>query len=108
MWTLTNTFHVGAVIDSVGRLLATAEFPATSRGYRQLLAWMRGHGELAHFRQVPFGRYYGLVDATPLFLVLLQAYTEATGDRATAVRLEAHARAGLGHSALTRSGAPQA
>ena len=38
--------HVAAVIDSVGRLLATAEFATTSRGYRQLLAWMRGHGEL--------------------------------------------------------------
>lgn len=53
------------------------------------------HGELAHFRQVPYGRYYGSVDATPLFLVLLQAYTEATGDRSTAVRLEAHARAAV-------------
>ncbi|NED88595.1 aminotransferase, partial [Streptomyces sp. SID11233] len=31
------------------------------------------HGELAHFRQVPYGRYYGSVDATPLFLALLGA-----------------------------------
>jgi transposase len=38
--------HVAAVIDSVGRLLATAEFATTSRGYRDLLAWMRDHGEL--------------------------------------------------------------
>ncbi len=38
------------------------------------------HGELAHFGQVPYGRYYGSVDATPLFLVLLGAYTEHTGD----------------------------
>jgi hypothetical protein len=38
--------HVAAVIDSVGRLLATAEFTTTSSGYRQLLAWMRSHGEL--------------------------------------------------------------
>ncbi|MCO4698230.1 aminotransferase [Streptomyces sp. RO-S4] len=50
------------------------------------------HGELAHFRQVPYGRYYGTVDATPLFLVLLHAHHETTGDRATAVRLEEHAR----------------
>ncbi|MFJ4468073.1 glycogen debranching N-terminal domain-containing protein [Streptomyces sp. NPDC089424] len=50
------------------------------------------HGELAHFRQIPYGRYYGAVDATPLFLVLLHAHHEATGDRALAVRLEQHAR----------------
>ncbi|MFD5571206.1 amylo-alpha-1,6-glucosidase [Streptomyces cadmiisoli] len=49
-------------------------------------------GELAHFRQVPYGRYYGTVDATPLFLVLLHAHYEATGDRSLAVRLEQHAR----------------
>ncbi|MFJ9002621.1 glycogen debranching N-terminal domain-containing protein [Streptomyces sp. NPDC102359] len=50
------------------------------------------HGELAHFRQVPYGRYYGAVDATPLFLVLLHAHHETTGDAALAKRLEAHAR----------------
>lgn len=50
------------------------------------------HGELAHFRQIPYGRYYGAVDATPLFLVLLHAHYETTGDRAVAVRLEQHAR----------------
>jgi len=38
--------HVAAVIDSIGRLLDTAEFATTTRGYRQLLAWMRTHGEL--------------------------------------------------------------
>ncbi|MFI9613463.1 glycogen debranching N-terminal domain-containing protein [Streptomyces sp. NPDC052023] len=50
------------------------------------------HGELAHFRQVPYGRYYGAVDATPLFLVLLHAHYETTGERSLAVRLEQHAR----------------
>ena len=38
--------HVAAVIDDVGRILATAEFPATRHGYRRLLAWLRGFGEL--------------------------------------------------------------
>ncbi|MEU6989411.1 glycogen debranching N-terminal domain-containing protein [Streptomyces sp. NPDC046465] len=65
-------------------------------------------GELAHFGQVPFGRYYGSVDATPLFLVLLGAYTEQTGDPAAARRLEAHARAAVGwmldHGGLTSRG----
>ncbi|PKW04968.1 Glycogen debranching enzyme (alpha-1,6-glucosidase) [Streptomyces sp. 1222.5] len=50
------------------------------------------HGELAHFRQIPYGRYYGAVDATPLFLVLLHAHHETTGDKTVAVRLEQHAR----------------
>ncbi|WP_431987607.1 amylo-alpha-1,6-glucosidase [Streptomyces parvulus] len=50
------------------------------------------HGELAHFRQVPYGRYYGAVDATPLFLVLLHAHHQTTGDRILARRLEQHAR----------------
>ncbi|MFF3438719.1 glycogen debranching N-terminal domain-containing protein [Streptosporangium sp. NPDC002721] len=53
------------------------------------------HGELAHFRQVPYGRYYGSVDATPLFLVLLEAHATATGDPGTARRLEPHARAAV-------------
>ncbi|MGQ5655164.1 amylo-alpha-1,6-glucosidase [Streptomyces sp. EKR5.2] len=50
------------------------------------------HGELAHFRQIPYGRYYGAVDATPLFLVLLHAHYETTGDSSLATRLEDHAR----------------
>lgn len=66
------------------------------------------HGELAHFGQVPYGRYYGSVDATPLFLVLLGAYTERTGDTAPARRLEPHARAAVGwmldHGGLTSRG----
>ncbi|GHE83791.1 amylo-alpha-1,6-glucosidase [Streptomyces fumanus] len=66
------------------------------------------HGELAHFGQVPYGRYYGSVDATPLFLVLLGAYVEHTGDTAAARRLEAPARAAvtwmLDHGGLTSRG----
>ncbi|MDX3453242.1 glycogen debranching N-terminal domain-containing protein [Streptomyces sp. ME02-8801-2C] len=66
------------------------------------------HGELAHFGQVPYGRYYGSVDATPLFLVLLGAYVEQTGDAALARRLEANARAAIGwmldHGGLTSRG----
>jgi transposase len=38
--------HHAAVIDSVGRHLADREFPATVRGYRDLLEWMRSHGAL--------------------------------------------------------------
>lgn len=38
--------HVAAVIDHIGRILGTGSFPATTAGYRQLLAWMRRYGEL--------------------------------------------------------------
>jgi glycogen debranching enzyme len=38
------------------------------------------HGEMAILREVPFGRYYGAVDTTPLFLVLAGEYLHATGD----------------------------
>ncbi|GAA3304573.1 hypothetical protein GCM10020295_56040 [Streptomyces cinereospinus] len=66
------------------------------------------HGELAHFGQVPYGRYYGSVDATPLFLVLLGAYVEQTADTGLARRLEPHARAAVGwmldHGGLTSRG----
>jgi glycogen debranching enzyme len=37
-------------------------------------------GEMARTGEVPFRRYYGSVDATPLFLVLAAAYFERTGD----------------------------
>jgi glycogen debranching enzyme len=38
-------------------------------------------GEMAALGEVPFGRYYGSVDATPLFVILAGAYYERTGDR---------------------------
>jgi glycogen debranching enzyme len=53
-------------------------------------------GELAHFRDVPHACYYGSVDATPLFLVLLEEYVRWTGDTALARELEPNARAALG------------
>ena len=36
--------------------------------------------EMARTREIPFGRYYGSVDATPLFIVLAAAYLRRTGD----------------------------
>lgn len=38
--------HVAAVIDHIGRILATESFSASPKGYQRLLAWMRSHGEL--------------------------------------------------------------
>jgi glycogen debranching enzyme len=39
-------------------------------------------GEMAALGEIPFGRYYGSVDSTPLFIVLAGAYLERTGDQA--------------------------
>lgn len=39
-------------------------------------------GEMAAVNELPFGRYYGGVDTTPLFLMLAGAYEERTADRA--------------------------
>ena len=39
-------------------------------------------GEMAAIGAVPFARYYGSVDATPLFVLLASEYYRATGDRA--------------------------
>jgi glycogen debranching enzyme len=38
-------------------------------------------GEMARLREVPFGCYYGSVDATPLFVILAGCYYARTGDR---------------------------
>jgi glycogen debranching enzyme len=52
-------------------------------------------GELASTGEVPFGRYYGSVDATPLFLCLLGRYVETTGDLGLAEELWSNAERAL-------------
>lgn len=37
-------------------------------------------GEMAALKEVPFGRYYGSIDSTPLFVMLAGAYYRRTGD----------------------------
>lgn len=37
-------------------------------------------GEMAALSEVPFGRYYGSIDATPLFIMLADAYFQRMGD----------------------------
>jgi glycogen debranching enzyme len=52
-------------------------------------------GELAAIGEVPFGRYYGSVDATPLFLWLLGRYVVTTGDLKLADQLWSNAERAL-------------
>ena len=44
-------------------------------------------GEMAALQEVPFGRYYGGVDTTPLFVMLAGAYEDRTGDRTLVDRI---------------------
>jgi glycogen debranching enzyme len=53
-------------------------------------------GEMAALGEVPFGRYYGSLDATPLFVVLAAGYWDRTNDVAFARKLWPHVRAALG------------
>jgi glycogen debranching enzyme len=52
-------------------------------------------GELAALGEIPFRRYYGTVDATPLFVMLAGAYYQRTGDRDFIVRLWPHVERAL-------------
>ncbi len=52
-------------------------------------------GEMARLGEVPFARYYGSVDATPLFVLLAGEYFERTGDLETVRGLWPHVQAAL-------------
>jgi transposase len=49
--------HHAAVLDPVGRQLGDREFPTTPAGYRALLTWLRGHGELVRIGVEGTGAY---------------------------------------------------
>jgi glycogen debranching enzyme len=53
------------------------------------------YGEMAELGEVPFRRYYGSIDSTPLFVVLAGAYLERTGDLATIQKLWPNIEAAL-------------
>jgi glycogen debranching enzyme len=61
----------------------------------KILHEMRG-GEMADLHEVPFARYYGSVDATPLFVLLAGLYVERTGDDETLAELWPAIEAALG------------
>ena len=49
--------HTAALIDQIGRVLGTQQFPTTTAGYTALLAWMRGFGHLARIGVEGTGAY---------------------------------------------------
>ncbi len=52
-------------------------------------------GEMAALGEIPFGKYYGSVDSTPLFIVLAGAYLHRTADRAFIESIWPHIRRAL-------------
>jgi glycogen debranching enzyme len=80
---------------AAGVLLFLADTQATEYSDSQdaqpgkILHEMRG-GEMAALGEVPFGRYYGSVDSTPLFIMLADAYFERTADRELIDRIWPH------------------
>ena len=69
------------VLEFLSNTQAIEVDPANEAEPGKILHEMR-HGEMANLNEIPFARYYGTVDATPLFLMLAGAYYERTGDRA--------------------------
>jgi glycogen debranching enzyme len=55
--------------------------------------------EMANLGEVPFGRYYGGVDQTLLFIVLAEAYHRRTGDVETIREIMPNIKAALGWTA---------
>jgi glycogen debranching enzyme len=70
------------VLQTLAATQAIAVDPASDAQPGKILHEMR-HGEMARLHEVPFGRYYGTVDATPLFVMLAGMYLERTGDLKT-------------------------
>lgn len=61
---------------------ATQEDAASDAEPGKILHEVR-YGEMAQLGEVPFRRYYGSVDSTPLFIMLAGSYLRRTGDLAT-------------------------
>jgi glycogen debranching enzyme len=87
-----------SVARGVLRTLAAtqaSEFDAKTDAQPGKILHERRHGEMANLGEVPFRRYYGTVDATPLFVMLAGMYFERTGDRDTLLEIWPNIEAAL-------------
>jgi glycogen debranching enzyme len=67
------------VLKHLAALQATDDDPSRDAQPGKIVHELR-HGEMAALMEIPFGRYYGSHDATPLFVMLAGAYYRHTGD----------------------------
>lgn len=82
------------VLNFLARTQASQDDPLADAQPGKIIHEIR-HGELARIGEVPFLRYYGSVDATPLFVLLAGRYYERTGDTDTLQRLWPNIEAAL-------------
>jgi glycogen debranching enzyme len=69
------------VLAFLSETQATAPDPERDAEPGKILHEAR-RGEMANLREIPFGRYYGSVDSTPLYVMLAGAFFRRTGDLA--------------------------
>jgi glycogen debranching enzyme len=67
------------VLAFLARHQSTEIFPFSDAEPGKIMHETR-KGEMAVLRELPFGRYYGGVDTTPLYVYLGSAYADRTGD----------------------------
>ena len=70
-----------SVLKYLAETQATEEIPEQDAEPGKILHEMR-RGEMAATKEVPFARYYGSVDSTPLFVMLAGAYYQRTANLA--------------------------
>jgi glycogen debranching enzyme len=83
-----------SVLKYLAETQATQELPEQDAEPGKILHEMR-RGEMAATKEVPFGRYYGSVDSTPLFVMLAGAYLQRTGNVSVVREIWQHVKRAL-------------